>query len=62
MEQFTLLLECDGSGSWRVSKKHIQKTALQVSNCSWQVDHFEGCHALDEKAEKIEGAPNFRQV
>jgi len=27
-----------------------------------KVDHFEGCHALDEKAEKIEGAPNFRQV
>ena len=26
------------------------------------MDHFEGIHALDEKAEKVEGAPNFRQV
>ena len=26
------------------------------------MDHFEGIHALDETAEKVEGAPNFRQV
>ena len=27
-----------------------------------QVDHFEGVHAMPDEVEKVEGAPNFRQV
>ena len=27
-----------------------------------QVDHFEGIHAMPDEVEKVDGAPNFRQV
>ena len=36
--------------------------AIDLTNYDIKPDMFEGIHVLDEKFEKIEGAPNFRQL
>lgn len=36
--------------------------AVDISNHHVKPDHFEGVHVLDEHFEKIDGAPNFRQI
>ena len=53
---------------------HIQKVAFAKVDFDFivtfsfeivhytQVDHFEGIHAMPDEVEKVEGAPNFRQV
>ena len=49
----------------------LQEFKLKVGRRLWgcqpcptfaQVDHFEGVHAMPDDVEKVEGAPNFRQV
>ena len=35
---------------------------LDLTNYFIKPDHFEGIHVLEDAAEKIEGAPNFRNI
>ena len=35
---------------------------LDLTECLIKPDQFDGCHVLDERFEKLPGAPNWRQV
>jgi len=51
----------DGDGEEEPAEV-LPPACIDLQEFKLKVDHFEGVHAMPDEVEKVEGAPNFRQV